>query len=155
MAIASACGQLNEFSRISDLFYTSPNYFDSFYEQIYDECQERDASLIEAVEKRFTDQGENKLCEKKCPIECNTVYYSIVPYYFRTSADHYESGYTEVNIYYESFYYTVIKQLPKTTVNTLYGVIGGLFGLFCGASFLTLVEILEVIYELIYEALTL
>ncbi len=48
-------------------------------------------------------------------------------------------NYAELLVYYENFEYVLISQSPKVTNDVLYGTIGGLLGLFLGASFLEII----------------
>ena len=56
----------------------------------------------------------------------------------------------EIYVYYDDLKYTLITQQPKTLLVDLVPNIGGILGLFVGTSFLSFVEIIELIIELIY-----
>lgn len=49
-----------------------------------------------------------------------------------------------IDIFYEDLYYKIMEQVPKYELQNLLGEIGGLLGLFLGASTLTLVEVVDV-----------
>ena len=55
-----------------------------------------------------------------------------------------------VSIYFEDLKYTMISQQAKTNVMDLVSSIGGSLGLFMGASFLSLIDIIQIIFEVIY-----
>jgi hypothetical protein len=52
------------------------------------------------------------------------------------------------NVFYKDLSYTAVHQLAKTNIMDFVSNIGGLIGLFVGATFLSLVEILEVFIEI-------
>lgn len=54
-----------------------------------------------------------------------------------------------LSIFYENLQYTYIKESPAMEFDTMLGLIGGQFGLFMGASFLSFIEILEMVINLI------
>ena len=54
-----------------------------------------------------------------------------------------------MNIYYNSFYYTVIEEFAKVELLDLISGIGGTIGLFIGCSVLSIAEIFELIFLLI------
>ena len=53
-------------------------------------------------------------------------------------------------IYYKELEYIFISQEAKTETFSFVSNIGGIFGLFLGISFLSFVEILEVLIEIFY-----
>jgi len=55
-----------------------------------------------------------------------------------------------INVYYEDLKYTLISQQPKIELFGLISNLGGILGLFIGFSFISLLEIIETIAELIY-----
>jgi len=55
-----------------------------------------------------------------------------------------------VSIYFEDLKYTLISQQAKTNLMDLVSSIGGSLGLFMGASFLSLIDIIQIIFEVIY-----
>jgi hypothetical protein len=58
-----------------------------------------------------------------------------------------------VNVYYDQMTYTKVEDEPTLGVDVLIALIGGNLGLFWGASLLTLVEIIEIIFYTIYLGL--
>ena len=55
-----------------------------------------------------------------------------------------------IKVFYDDLKYTIVSQIPKMSLEDLISNFGGLLGLFVGASFLSLVEIIEVIFEGIF-----
>lgn len=55
-----------------------------------------------------------------------------------------------ININFEDMFYTYVYQSPSITVEQLIAFIGGNFGLFIGISLLSLVEVIEIIFNLIF-----
>jgi hypothetical protein len=57
-------------------------------------------------------------------------------------------GFLKVIISYDNLYYTSVDEVPAMTLNDLLGNLGGQLGLFIGISFLSLVELIELIVTL-------
>ena len=55
-----------------------------------------------------------------------------------------------INIYYEDLKYTIISQQPRSETFHLISDIGDIFGLFIGISFLSFIEIFELLFEVFY-----
>ena len=89
----------------------------------------------------FREQLVNK-CEKYCPLECETVSYSVGFSMYNAI------NRTEVFVYYESLKYTSITQIAKSKEFDLISNIGGILGLFIGVSFVTLFEIGEMFIDI-------
>ncbi len=53
-----------------------------------------------------------------------------------------------IRFYYNEFKYTLISEKPETESFKFISDIGGILGLFLGISFLSLIEIFEIIYEI-------
>ena len=58
-----------------------------------------------------------------------------------------------VNIYYDDLIKTLINEVPSKTIDQLIGDIGGYTGLCIGTSFLSIIEIFELIYQYIFFVL--
>jgi len=104
----------------------------------------------------FAFLGADKVCEQMCPIECNSISYSVQSHVTLLTGDVNESigtGCTEVNIYYEKFESTIITQVSKLTHEDLFGNIGGIIGGVLGASVISLVEVFEMVFWLIFIVL--
>lgn len=55
---------------------------------------------------------------------------------------------SEINIYYNSYPLTFISQTPEYSITDLIANVGGTSGLFLGASLITPLELIEIIYKL-------
>ena len=84
-----------------------------------------------------------KVCEKYCPLECDSVSYTLLENSFRLN-----DSLTGFNVYFRSLQYTLITQDPKMTIFDLFSNIGGLLGLFVGLSFASLFEIIELLIQI-------
>ena len=62
-----------------------------------------------------------------------------------------ENGIVKLNIYYDSLTYTESTESVSINFVSLFSSIGGFMGLFLGMSVMTLVEILEIIINILYE----
>ena len=94
-------------------------------------------------------------CQKLCPVECDGFSLSISSFYFRLPDGKFGPNYAELNVFYETFEYTVISQTPKSSCDAVLGTIGGLVGLFLGASVLSFGEIIEFLFnvvEIVYNS---
>jgi len=111
-------------------------------------------------------------CSHLCPLECDQYSYEIFHtpakitgsgiinkftddyfYSFLPDFQTYENvskTYYLINVYYENLKYTLISQQPKIELFGLISNLGGILGLFIGFSFISLLEIIEALAELIY-----
>ena len=87
-------------------------------------------------------------CEHYCPLECEQFSYessySLAP--ITTPIVHNE---TSFYAFYRESKYSFVSQQPKTEPFELISNVGGVFGLFIGISFLSFVEILEILIEIL------
>ena len=128
-----------------------PKFIDSLYN-----CQ----YLI----KRLFYNGKNdKHCLVDCPSECDITHYETRVSSLTFPTDHYKTlldsarprssaelsdkSTLAVNLYYKSGSFTKIVEKPRLSFLIFLSNLGGTFGLFLGVSFLTLVEIVELVYE--------
>jgi hypothetical protein len=99
-------------------------------------------------------------CVEKCPIECDLINYKINKYFLGTIPQEYLN---DVNlstnlsdsliymcIYYPNKYYKLISQSSKMQLFDLISSVGGVISLFIGFSFLTLVELIDVLFKYLY-----
>ena len=150
--IAEKCNMSHEFSKFSVYFYYKlhSDFVPTFNKTIRKAC---DPSKVKEAENEYKDKGANKACHNLCPVECNGFSLLISSFYFKLPNDAAPS-YSELEIFYESFDYTVISQIPKTSWDEVLGTIGGLVGLFLGASVLSLGEFIELLLSVIQILLT-
>jgi len=118
------------------------------------------------------DFDYQKTCSKQCPLECEIVSFTITSMIknpssytgeieiFKNQAmehfnltnmtnDEFTKNLIWIFVYFEEIKYTEITQIPKTTPVDLASSIGGSLGLFLGMSFLSFIQLFEIIYELI------
>ena len=79
-----------------------------------------------------------------CPLECNSISYSLSP---RLLSSRWNINTSFIQAYYRSLKYIVISESPSMQLLDLISFIGGLSGLFLGASFLSVMEIFEMTNE--------
>jgi hypothetical protein len=123
----------------------------------------------------FSKSDLNSLCENACPSQCQSIEYKLglstssfptLSYAKNIQTSHLNlnkfpsdindteliefcnKGFLKVIISYENLYYTLIDEVPAMTLNDLLGNLGGQLGLFIGISFLSLVELIELIVTL-------
>jgi len=87
----------------------------------------------------FKDPIQNK-CKDYFPLECETVWYSVNSYSTYRNE-------TRFFVYFESLKFTSISQIPKQKEFDLLSKVGGILGLFIGVRFITVFEIVELMFE--------
>jgi amiloride-sensitive sodium channel subunit alpha/amiloride-sensitive sodium channel subunit gamma len=122
---------------------------------------------------RFLQSEKSQLCGSECPLECNSVDYEFsysssdfpTEEYFDSfklnssskeiylngeyvSFEAYRKSFIGLNIYYPYLKYTEIVEVEKYSLIDLLSNIGGTLGLFLGISFLSFVEIFEILFEI-------
>jgi len=142
------CNQTTEFNSNFQFYFTNKGFFFKFYNQQQKLCYQKDPSLLDSVTAKFQNLGANTICEKQCPIECDSISYSL-----DKNANFINRSYSQVNIYYEDFFYTSITEEPKTSFDSLIGTIGGLLGLFLGASLTSFFELIDLTFSLFLVAI--
>lgn len=141
---AMTCHMLDIFLEFSYLYHESISSFnDQFNSKILANCNK---SLIDDAINDY-NTNKYKACESICPVECNKFSFSISSFYFKLPDG--DVDFAELEVFYESFDYTVISQTPKSTWDVVLGTIGGFIGLFLGASVLTVSEIIELMMDFI------
>ncbi len=83
-----------------------------------------------------------------CPRECDSVSYFVST---RSLSNQFSMNSSFIQAYYRTLVYAVISQYPSLSLLDLISFIGGLTGLFLGASFLSFVEIFEMINGVIFH----
>jgi len=126
-------------------------------------------TIFECVKKFYHDNYESCLA-LYCPLECDSFTYEInkdsimtrssgnislnqdqFEYYpgFNTF-ENVSRTFLALRVYYDDLKYTLIKQQPKIELFGLISNVGGTLGLFLGFSFISLLELFEVLAELVY-----
>ncbi|CAF0767718.1 unnamed protein product [Brachionus calyciflorus] len=119
------------------------------------------------IENYFTDSNIiNNVCLKQCPLECNGMkfskFYSFNEFineqnnedlndffnFTGTNRRQMKKDFASLNIYYETLNYEEITEKESIEFVDLLSNIGGIAGLFLGISFLSLVEIIEIGFQI-------
>jgi tetrahydromethanopterin S-methyltransferase subunit F len=150
-------------------------YLDSFDDKVLMQCYYNTDNLtLKTCVDTFLDSFNVGLCYLEYfPLECDSFEYDIIFYtepilsvgnisaniqdilIVKYSSDFktYENvskTFVSINVYYEDLKYTLISQQPKIELFGLISNLGGILGLFIGFSFISLLEIIEVLAELVY-----
>jgi hypothetical protein len=144
-------------------------YLDRLEDEIFMQCYFNidNLTLRECVDT-FMSSFDVGLCYLEyCPLECDSFEYDITFYTesilsagnispdneefldFKTY-ENVSKTFFSIYVYYEDLKYTLISQQPKIELFGLISNLGGILGLFIGFSFISLLEIIEVLAELIY-----
>jgi hypothetical protein len=164
--------QFECFNLCSNLYYNQTNpcncFLASLDEEPYFSCGDNN-SCLQIFNNNF---NQIEKCSQYCSLECDQYSYEInlvsnkivgtgkihqfdndYVYSFLPDFQTYENvskTYYLVNVYYEDLKYTLISQQPKIELFGLISNLGGILGLFIGFSFISLLEIIEILAELIY-----
>jgi len=118
----------------------------------------------------FRKKLQHERCAQYCPLECDSISYSISTYletmpangnlttkrkteYGLERFDTYEQinrNFAYIAVYYNHLKYTLVTQDPKTETFNFISYIGGILGLFLGISFLSFIEIFEMVLEVVF-----
>jgi len=134
--------------------------------------QKCDNTKIESCINTFmNDFNRLDLCTDYCPLECDSFRYEINQITkpllatgkcsgclktYGLNFETYENltkSFFSLAVYYKDLKYTLITQQPRMDLFDLISSIAGILGLFIGFSFITCLEIFEVIFEVIFTYL--
>jgi hypothetical protein len=128
------------------------------------------------IETGFAN-GYSQRCLDKCPLECESVtydysvstldfpsrefyetsindrtFYKILSNTFGTNVtyDLYKENFLSLNVFLSSNKYTQIIEIPKISTIDLISGIGGSIGIFLGFSIFSLIEVLELLFQVIF-----
>ena len=107
-------------------------------------------SNIKACVDLFLSKFEVEKCSKYCPLECDTLNYKISHSSKMISSletSIIRTKMFKVYVFYEDLKYTLITQKPKIELFGLISNIGGTLGLFIGFSFISVLELFELLVE--------
>jgi hypothetical protein len=118
------------------------------------------------IQKFMDEFNKLDICNNYCPLECDSYTYDITEsvqpilgsgdlssnfsYPEFLTFKNFTNTFFSVNVYFEDLVYTLITQQAKYEVFDLVSSIGGIIGLFIGFSFISLLEIFEIIAEFIF-----
>jgi len=120
--------------------------------------------------KEFRKKYQFEKCLKYCPLECDSMNFVINTFSEQFLVDGNISNKTKsayaipdfntfeeikkhfigIYVYYNDFKYTLISEEPKTELFNFISNIGGILGLFLGISFLSFIEIFEILFEIVF-----
>jgi hypothetical protein len=128
----------------------------------YNECLRTSFSNVIFLVKEYRQiktKGIPLECFDNCPQECSIINYRTYTSYlgplnslfFQSNSipESFKDDILYINVYYPRLEYTLISQIAKMNQFDLVSSAGGTLGLFIGFSFFTLVEMLEIIFELV------
>jgi hypothetical protein len=123
---------------------------------VYNDCVDESKASSKAISlcskeylKNFFLKNILDKCSRYCPMECQIITFN----YQVSSLSLYNK--TRLRIFYRTLKHTMITQEPKMLILDLVSNIGGTFGLFIGVSFITLIELTEIIIEIfLYSSLS-
>jgi hypothetical protein len=142
-------------------------YLNELDEELYKKCYVGNSNLIsQNCVVKFQADFNHKTCMQYCPSECDSFSYditlttqSIIAYgnislnstfaEFLNYANLTRTFYG-IRVFYEDLRYTWINQQAKIELFGLVSNVGGILGLFLGFSFVSLMEIFEIIFEFFY-----
>ena len=121
------------------------------------------------VVTRFSGNNTDSDCSQSCPLECDFVEYNIMTskskfpnkYYKNLLAknvkinssgisfDDIDNAVMRINVFYETMTFTTVQEYPSIDFGTFLSNLGGTLGLYIGISFLSIVELIELIFLLI------
>ena len=130
----------------------------------------KNKTIINCIESFFKESNYYETCSMVyCPLECDSFTHDIslnsqviMGYGNITKSSSYFSynkfvtyenvskTYYALRVYYDDLKYTLIEQKPKIELFGLISNVGGTLGLFLGFSFISLLEIFEVLAELVF-----
>jgi amiloride-sensitive sodium channel subunit alpha len=121
----------------------------------------------------FDESDLSPECNELCPFECKKMIFSTIhsqinefsnekakkyfehkllkPKYeqFNSSLSDVKQSVINLNVFYDRLSFTEITEKPSFTFVDLVSNVGGTFGLFIGISLLSLLEVVEIIYEML------
>ncbi len=118
---------------------------------------------------KFYENDSYGKCSAYCPLECDSIKYSITASYMDfpltgpinltdpsntvfnnlTTYQQVSRCFFSIKIYYNDMRYTEISQQAKMVISDLISGLGGEFGLFIGVSFLSFIETVELFLEVL------
>ena len=118
----------------------------------------------------FRSKFQKEKCSEYCPLECNSMSYTISSYIenlpphgnisekrrsknellrFKTYEEA-NKHFVVLAIYFKDLSYTLVSQEKKTELFNFVSNIGGIFSLFWGISFMSFIEIFEILFEIFF-----
>ncbi len=128
--------------------------------QVYDIDSEINCMDKDCVRNNWRDLialDQFKLCADYCPLECKSYQLNINQKFqpIILTDDDKDTKKTSslniysLNVYYDDFKYTYISQSPQIKVFNLISNIGGIFSLFLGLSFVSLIDLFHISFNIL------
>ena len=113
---------------------------------VWNKCHFNAEKKLSVCTNRFKNNFNKNICSQYCPLECDSVIYQN-----SYSIMAYPQGKNQVKvlIYYGELKYTLFSQQAKMAFFDLISNLGGIMGVFLGMSFLSFIEMVEIIYEIL------
>lgn len=131
------------------------------------EIQTEEKACVAKYLSEFRKKEQYSKCPQYCPLECDSMSYTITPiskriptsgnvsiqrwdiYVLNNSATYEElsKSFVGILIYFKDLYYTQISQDAKSETFNFISNLGGILGLFLGVSFLSFIEVFEILFE--------
>jgi len=121
----------------------TPSTAENSWQDCYLNGNKEKKICIKNVREEFNEKIYKGKCSEYCPLECDSLSYSI-------SLSSINGVNTGFDLYFFDTRYTVISQKPKMEAFDLVSNLGGILGLFIGISFLSFVELIEILIEIFY-----
>jgi hypothetical protein len=135
---------------------------------LYNEVDPRVEECVSAYLRDFRKKLQYEKCQKYCPLECDSMNYVINTFsehitlnglvsekhktknFNFSTYEEAKKGFFQIRIYYNELKYTLISEEARYEIFNFVSNIGGILGLFLGLSFLSVVEIFEIIFEIMF-----
>ena len=143
------------------------SFFNLFQVKSPKSCKKEDSPCIEKIFRHPT-KNYYKICNKRCPVECQTVDYNFDVNFatYPTSThlkkikksrpnlkSHIDEQVLNLNIHFNQMNYETVEEEAALNVGSLLANIGGILGLFLGFSVMSMFEIVELISYMILISL--
>lgn len=139
--VANSCNFTSQLLEVKQLYFTDKIAYFDVYRSLRGNCP---SEIVKESEDSLINEGIHEVCGESCPSNCDFLYIHIEPRFILKKSLK-DNNLAYLNIYYENFEYTFIKEIPMMTSEDLFGHIGGFLGLFLGLSVLSIAEIFEFI----------
>jgi hypothetical protein len=124
-------------------------------------------SCIAKYLREFRKKDQFEKCSEYCPLECDSMDFVITTHSEAillsgninkktknifsqySTYEQLRTKFLPIRVYFNEFKYTLISEKPETELFKFISDIGGILGLFLGVSFLSFIEIFEIIFEIL------
>ncbi len=145
---------------------------DDLDEDIYRKAEDLDKMISDCIGKFFKESKTYELCSNLyCPLECDSYAYDLSlnshtitgygniskmndSFYMFNTFENVSKSFYALRVYYEDLKYTLIEQKPKIELFGLISNVGGTLGLFLGFSFISLLELINLVLNFYMKLIT-